>query len=365
MAVKLSRSASTTSRWPLAPRNASATSQPANARQAASAVSACSAVNVKRPPVAVWPVHANPAVTAAKTSHTQSASAAPHTPSRLNASIPCTVKGKTVLIARPGTSTAASTAARNRRIRSGRRPGSGSGTAHPARRAKANSQAARLASLSGIGHSLDKPREVGQQHACKLDQLPSHPVAQYRQHDQHDDELGNEGQRRLEDLRGSLEQADCECGQQPRQQQRRGDQHHQPERVAREAFHQKLPVNEPTSRCQPSTETNSSSFKGSDTSWGGSMIMPSAVSTAATTRSITRKGSTTMKPIWNAVFNSLVRKAGASAASGTLSTALGSMRLSSAVNRPRSSARVCRSMKLFSGVAAFSAASLRFIVPAR
>ena len=95
------------------------------------------------------------------------------------------------------------------------------------------------------------------------------------------------------------------------------------------------------------------------------MIMPSAVSTAATTRSITRNGSTTMKPIWKAVLSSLVRKAGASAASGTLSTRLGSMLLSFSVNRLRSSARVCRSMKTFSGDAAFSAAALKLSVPAR
>ena len=61
---------------------------------------------------------------------------------------------------------------------------------------------------------------------------------------------------------------------------------------------------------QPSIITNSNSLKGMDMITGESIIMPKAISTAATTRSMMRNGRKMRNPIWNAVFSSLVTKAG-------------------------------------------------------
>ncbi|MNR44937.1 hypothetical protein D3C85_1637420 [compost metagenome] len=49
---------------------------------------------------------------------------------------------------------------------------------------------------------------------------------------------------------------------------------------------------------------------------GDSIIIPMAISTLATTRSIIRNGMKIMKPIWNAVFSSEVTKAGTRMVSG-------------------------------------------------
>ena len=69
-------------------------------------------------------------------------------------------------------------------------------------------------------------------------------------------------------------------------------------------------------RFQPSTMTNSISLNGSRTSIGDSIIIPMAIGMLATTGSMTRKGQNSMKPIWNAVWSSLVTKAGISTHSG-------------------------------------------------
>ena len=103
----------------------------------------------------------------------------------------------------------------------------------------------------------------------------------------------------------------------------------------------KLATSEPMSRFQPSTSTNSMSLNGSEISTGDSIIMPIDISTLATTMSMIRNGMKIMKPIWNAVFSSLVTKAGMSTRSGTSSAAL-SARLAAraCVNSARSGSRV-------------------------
>ena len=82
------------------------------------------------------------------------------------------------------------------------------------------------------------------------------------------------------------------------------------------AFIQKLATSDPMSRFQPSTSTNSISLNGSEISTGESIIMPMDMSTLATTMSMMRKGMKIMKPIWNAVFSSLVTNAGTTTFSG-------------------------------------------------
>ena len=54
---------------------------------------------------------------------------------------------------------------------------------------------------------------------------------------------------------------------------------------------------EPTSKCQPSTATKIKSFTGSEINTGGNITMPRLESTVATTRSMTRNGSSTASPI--------------------------------------------------------------------
>ena len=58
-------------------------------------------------------------------------------------------------------------------------------------------------------------------------------------------------------------------------------------------------------------------MKGSDTITGGIIIMPSDISAALTTMSITRNGMKMMKPMMNACFSSLRMNAGISVVSAT------------------------------------------------
>ena len=55
---------------------------------------------------------------------------------------------------------------------------------------------------------------------------------------------------------------------------------------------------------QPLTSTNSSSLNGRDTVTGGSIIMPSDISDAETTMSMTRNGMKMTKPMMNAARSS-------------------------------------------------------------
>src|SRR3990172_5443810 len=70
---------------------------------------------------------------------------------------------------------------------------------------------------------------------------------------------------------------------------------------------------------QPSTRTNNMILKGSEMINGDNIIIPIAINTLATTRSMIRKGMKIMNPIWNAVFNSLVTKEGTKVVKGTSS----------------------------------------------
>ena len=78
----------------------------------------------------------------------------------------------------------------------------------------------------------------------------------------------------------------------------------------------KLLARLPIVSAQPSTSTNKSSLNGSEMIVGDSIAMPSAISTVATTRSMTMKGRNIRKPIWNAVFSSDVTNAGSRTAKG-------------------------------------------------
>ena len=63
---------------------------------------------------------------------------------------------------------------------------------------------------------------------------------------------------------------------------------------------------------QPSTTTNSSSLKGSETIVGGTIIMPIAMSEALTSMSSTRNGMKMTSPMMNALLSSESTNAGIS-----------------------------------------------------
>src|SRR5690606_41273184 len=72
----------------------------------------------------------------------------------------------------------------------------------------------------------------------------------------------------------------------------------------------KLLASVPMINAQPSTSTNSMILNGREMISGESIIIPMAISTLATTRSMIRNGMKIMKPIWNAVLSSEVTNAG-------------------------------------------------------
>src|SRR6266851_4781204 len=147
------------------------------------------------------------------------------------------------------------------------------------------------------------------------DQRGRHPRSEDRERARDYENLGYEGQRLLVDLGHGLEHAHQHADDQAADQQRAANLERDHERVLgginRELLgHEKEVTSERTIRCQPSAITNSSSLNGSEMLVGGSIIMPIDISTLETTMSITRKGTMIRKPIWNAVFSSLIMKAG-------------------------------------------------------
>src|SRR5581483_234093 len=145
-----------------------------------------------------------------------------------------------------------------------------------------------------------------------------HPRPKQAQRYEHRQNLGNVGQRHLVDLGDRLEDADREPHDKPEAEHRRRDHEGQGHTVTNHVDQGvlghvlKLVTRDLTMRYQPSTMTNSSSLKGSEISAGGSMIMPIEMSVLATTMSMIRKGMKMKKPIWKAVFSSLMMNAGMS-----------------------------------------------------
>ena len=69
-------------------------------------------------------------------------------------------------------------------------------------------------------------------------------------------------------------------------------------------------MSEPATPVQPSTRTKKINLNGSDTTTGGSIIMPMDISTEATTRSMIRNGRNYREPISKARLSSEIMKAG-------------------------------------------------------
>ena len=181
-------------------------------------------------------------------------------------------------------------------------------------------QACRL--LSGGGHRGD----ALVQGDGELHQLVEHPAAADRQHQGQGEDLADEGDARLVDLGGGLQQADHHADHQRHAQHRGGDQQAQTERglqLGHDGIGGHVVTNEaasvPTTSDQPSTSTNSRILNGAEISMGESIIMPIDISTLAMTRSMITKGTNRKKPIWKAVLSSLVRKLAISTVKGTSS----------------------------------------------
>ena len=116
------------------------------------------------------------------------------------------------------------------------------------------------------------------------------------------------------------------------------------------------------SRFHPSASTNSMSLKGSATSTGESIIMPSDMRMLETTMSMTRNGMKIRKPIWNADLSSLVTNAGTMTRMGAVSAVTAGSSLASRANRAKSDWRVCLSMKPRMGASARSMACSKLMV---
>ena len=106
-------------------------------------------------------------------------------------------------------------------------------------------------------------------------------------------------------------------------------------------------------------------MNGSETVTGGSIIMPIDISAAETTRSMTRNGTKTTKPMMNAARSSDSTNAGISVSSGVSSRFSGLGRSAARVTSARSSARVWSSMNSRSGSTPSSNACCWVTSPAR
>src|SRR5262249_37439893 len=114
------------------------------------------------------------------------------------------------------------------------------------------------------------------------------------------DQFRYETQRLFLQLRHRLPDADDEADQQPGQHHRQADDQRHHDRVAaqfRSRFDRHhhpvsltLSISIPTVNAQPSMSTNNSNLNGSDTSTGGSIIMPILMRSDEITMSITRNG---------------------------------------------------------------------------
>src|SRR5690606_41425251 len=118
----------------------------------------------------------------------------------------------------------------------------------------------------------------------------------------------------------------------------------------------KLSTRLPATSRHPSTSTKKISLKGRLTTTGGSIIIPIDISTLATTRSLTRNGTTRRNPMVKAVFSSLLMTAGVTTLRGRSCAFAVAVTPDSRVNSDRSSGFTWDSMKVFTGSDAASKA---------
>src|SRR5262245_60122444 len=145
-----------------------------------------------------------------------------------------------------------------------------------------------------------------------------HPRPHHDQDHEDRDHLRNERQGHLVDLGDGLEDRHEQADDEAHEEEWPGQHHHHQDRLLADAEDHllghvtKLSTSDLTIRCQPSTITNSSSLNGSEIITGGSISMPIDIRVLETTMSMIRNGTKTRKPIWKAVFSSLMTNAGTS-----------------------------------------------------
>src|SRR5205807_935807 len=212
----------------------------------------------------------------------------------------------------------------------------------------------------GGEHGRDREcvREADQQllyhQAAKAGDIERHLLAMERERrhaepDGHD--LRDERQGHLLDLGDGLEDRDQQADHKARAQERERNLQRERHGLHGQAdddvlVHRwKLWTSDRVTRSQPSTRTNSRILNGREMKTGGSIIMPIDIRVELTTRSMTRNGRKIRKPIWNAVFSSLMMKAGIRVQVGTSARVLGRLRCARSTKSARSLSRVWRNMK--------------------
>src|SRR3954447_8827582 len=217
-----------------------------------------------------------------------------------------------------------------------------------------------LAFISGP----DVVRDRGPQLLGPRDERVEHPRAGDRHDGDQRDDLRDERERLLLDLRDRLEdrdhQADHQAGEEHRRGHLHGDRHHRDDEaddgVLRHVWNEL--TRDDVTRFQPPTRTNSRILNGREMNDGGSIIIPIDISVEETTRSMIRNGRKIRKPIWNDVLSSEIVNAGISTSVGTSLRVLTFLRCASLTKRATSLVRVCFHMKARSGTWARSSATV-------
>src|SRR3954453_4723174 len=229
---------------------------------------------------------------------------------------------------------------------------------NPLARTVASSSAARVAEgtwrSTAASALAEQPRQLVEQLVGEGDQLREHPVAGHQQRDRDRDHLRHEGQRLFLDLGRRLEQRDHEADQQGRQQDRGGDLRADQHRLGGDlgdvgVAHEYDPTSAVVISDHPSTITNSSSLKGSDTTDGGTIIMPIDISAALTSMSSTRNGMKMTSPMMKALFSSESTNAGMRVSMLPDASSAGFSSPDSPIISLSSSSRVLSSRKVFNG----------------
>src|ERR1700754_5061407 len=217
--------------------------------------------------------------------------------------------------------------------------------------------------LDGLGDA--DPEIVG-----PVDDRAEHPRPGDDDHRDERDDLGDEGEGLLLDLRDGLEDRDGkahdEAGQEHRERDLHGHAHHLHDEADDFVLGHdmwKLWTREPQIRFQPSTRMKRRILNGREMKTGGSIIMPIDISVEDTTRSMIRNGRKIRKPIWKAVLSSEMMKAGMRTVVGTSRRVSTFLTLPSLTNSARSFSRVWLNMNSRSGASARLSATSWVIVP--
>src|SRR5690606_35642221 len=165
----------------------------------------------------------------------------------------------------------------------------------------------------------DQPRYVHEQTVGVVHEPLQHPGPGEHHHQQGHDQTWQKAQGLLVDLGRGLKHADNQTDQQARQDDDADDENDQKQRIAEDIdsnfrghgvssspvcarrhnrrYMPKLAARVPIIKAQPSTSTNNMILNGSEMIMGDSIIIPMAIRTLATTRSMMRKGMNSRKPI--------------------------------------------------------------------